>query len=359
MDAGERRARTCAEAAEWWLQLQSPEMSHSEREQFVRWLRESAVHVAEMLRIAHVHSSLAQFERWESISTAGSAEETVVEFPEERAIPAQGRERRDRPHRRRVVVGAVAASMLGIGALTLMLPSLSGRTLETERGERRQLTLSDGSMLQLDPQTKLRVKFAERTRRIVLERGRALFRVAKDPQRPFTVETDGTTVRAVGTAFAVDHYQQNIIVTVAEGRVLVSPLPRPASLSYPPQSASQGGSSAASRGPGAIPLSANQQLSLAGKGALEAVRTVDSHRELAWTEGRLVLNNVTLATAISALNRYNRVQLRIADEVLAARRVSGVFDTSDPESFLAFVQTVVAVRVLRPPDQDITIESVN
>jgi len=359
MDAGERRARACAEAAEWWLQLQAREMSHSEREQFVKWLRESAVHVAEMLRIAHVHNALAQFERWARISTAGSAAETVVEFPQERATPSEGSERGGRPPRRMVVVGAIAASMLGIGALTLFLPSSNGRTLETERGERREVTLSDGSMLQLDPQTKLRVKFAEQTRRIVLERGRALFRVEKDPHRPFIVETDGTTVRAVGTAFAVDNYQQNIIVTVAEGRVLVAPLPRLAALSEPAQSASQGGGNAASRAPGAIALSANQQLTLGRKGALEAVRKVDSQRELAWTKGRLVLDNVTVAAAIAALNRYNRVQLRVADEVLAARRVSGVFDTSDPESFVAFVQTVVAVRVLRATDHDITIASVD
>ena len=357
MDAGERRTRVCAEAAEWWLQLQSPEMSHSEREQFVRWLRESAVHVAEMLRIAHVHNALAQFERWARISTAGSAEKTVVEFPEERATPAQRRERRGGPHRRRVVVGAIAASLLGIGALTLFLPSFSGRTLETERGERREVTLSDGSILQLDPQTKLRVKFAEQTRRIVLERGRALFRVAKSPHRPFIVETDGTTVRAVGTAFAVDHYQQNVIVTVAEGKVLVAP-PRLAALSEPPQLPS-GGGNPASRHLEAIALSANQQLTLGGKDAPESVRQVDSHRALAWTEGRLVLDNVTVAAAIAALNRYNRVQLRVADEVLAARRVSGVFDTSDPESFLAFVQTVVAVRVLRAGDHDITIAPVD
>jgi transmembrane sensor len=359
MDAGERRARVSAEAAEWWLQLQSPEMSRSEREQFVRWLRESAVHVAEMLRIARVHNALAQFERWGSISTAGSGEETVVEFPQERATPAQGSGRGGRPHRRIVVVGALATSLLGIAALTLFLPSLSGRTLETERGERREVTLSDGSMLELDPQTKLRVKFAEQTRRIVLERGRALFRVEKDPHRPFIVETDGTTVRAVGTAFAVDHYQQDIVVTVAEGRVLVAPLSRLAALSEPSQSASREGSNAASRDPGPISLSANQQLTLGRKGALEAVRKVDSHRELAWTKGRLVLDNVTVAAAIAALNRYNRVQLRVADEVLAARRVSGVFDTSDPESFLAFVQTVVAVKVLRATDHDIIIASVD
>jgi len=291
MDVGERRTRACAEAAEWWVQLQSPEMSRCEREQFVRWLRESAVHVAEMLRIAHVHHALAQFESWANISTAGSAEETVVELPI--AIPTEGRKRRGRPHRRMRVVGAIAASLLGIGALTVCLPSLRGKTLETERGERREVTLSDGSLLQLDPQTTLRVKFGEQTRRIVLARGRALFRVEKDPHRPFIVEAEGTTVRAVGTAFAVDHYQPNIIVTVAEGRVLVAPLPPPA-----PSRANT-----ASRDPGGIALSANQQLTLGGKDAPEAVRQVDSHRELAWTKGRLVLDNVTVAAAIAALNR--------------------------------------------------------
>ena len=69
MDASDRRRRASEEAAVWWVRLQSEEPSRAEREQFVDWLRESAVHVAEMLRVAKVHDALEQFEGWSKIAT--------------------------------------------------------------------------------------------------------------------------------------------------------------------------------------------------------------------------------------------------------------------------------------------------
>src|SRR3954468_2574557 len=69
MDTDSRRARPGAEAAEWWLRIESGELSREEREQLVDWLRESAVHVAEMLRMAEVHGALERFHDWARIPT--------------------------------------------------------------------------------------------------------------------------------------------------------------------------------------------------------------------------------------------------------------------------------------------------
>src|SRR5579859_984529 len=70
MDPSERRNRTVAEAADWWAQLQSNDAPRSTREQYVNWLRESPVHVAEMLRMAQVHGALKQFDRWAQLDTS-------------------------------------------------------------------------------------------------------------------------------------------------------------------------------------------------------------------------------------------------------------------------------------------------
>jgi transmembrane sensor len=85
------------------------------------------------------------------------------------------------------------------------------------------------------------------------------------------------------------------------------------------------------------------------------LRHVDSERELAWARGRLVFDNATVAFAVEEFNRYNRVQLHVADGTLASRPVSAVFDASDPESFVAFIQTVASVNVIRTDAVDITI----
>jgi transmembrane sensor len=386
MDPSDRRRRASEEAAAWWVRLQTGEFARAEREEFVDWLRESAVHVAEMLRVAKVHGALEQFQGWAKIATDAPDDdgdgdnENVVSLPPHPKSasslvtlpPAGGEEHRkgvslsDRrgggrdeafpgTTRRRIWLGAIAASLAVAATLgVLFYPMLREQTIQTERGERRAVALADGSVVEVDPQSRLRVAFEKHTRRVFLEKGRALFRVAKNPERPFLVQADGTTVRAVGTAFGVERKLQGVVVTVAEGKVAVlasgSPLPEVNEVSKEgettpntPRGARQTRSVLSRE----VLLTAGQQVTMRPSGATEPVRKVDSDRELAWAKGRLVFADETVATAVEKFNRYNRIQLHVGDEALARRPVSGVFDASDPESFIAFLQTVTSVHVIR------------
>jgi transmembrane sensor len=103
-------------------------------------------------------------------------------------------------------------------------------------------------------------------------------------------------------------------------------------------------------------LIAGQQVTVPKRGPAQAVKPVDTERELAWAAGRLVFENQSVAGVIEEFNRYNVVQLHVSDEQLAHRAVSGVFDASEPESFIGFMQSVVPVQVTRA-GQDITISS--
>jgi ferric-dicitrate binding protein FerR (iron transport regulator) len=425
MDASERRNRASTEAADWFARLQAGEMERAEREQFVEWLRESYIHVTEMLRIAQIHGELKQFEHWARISTGPkTADENVVQLssiPDADPLHVTGKGRRLRGgkseglQRPLLMFFAVAATVVLLVATGIVLPKIRGQVIETERGERRQVVLSDGSVLQVDPETRLRVKFADEVRQVFLEHGRALFHVAKNAHRPFLVQADGTTVRAVGTAFGVEEQAQGVIVTVAEGKVAVITSPSFQSPFYPhpnpspslgegaPQERMRNANSSPSnpleqldgegpakregegastprsdgagqdsspavqppppttkegRGKSTLFLTADQQVMVPSSGAAEPVREVDSHRALAWAEGRLIFNNDELGKVIAEFNRYNRVQLIVADPTLAAKPVSGVFNSADPEAFIAFLQSVTAVEIVRDGDRSITIDTV-
>lgn len=340
MDASERRRRASEEAAEWWVNLEAKNFSRADREAFVDWLRESAVHVAEMLRVAQVHGALEQFSEWARIATEGvSAGAEVVTLPT-RTAPATKRGKD-------LWIGGLAASVGAVSLAAVWFLAVSGgQTVVTERGERREVVLADGSVVQVDPETKLRIQYDEKTRRVYLDRGRALFRVAKNPQRPFLVQADGTVVRAVGTAFGVERQKEGIVVTVREGKVAVTEAPPSALVAFTSKSPSPRV---------ALALTAGQQVTVPTSGPAQSVKKVDSSRELAWADGRLVFDNDTVASVIDEFNRYNRVQLHVADETLASRPVSGVFDAADPESFIAFIQTVAVVQVERDGNQEITL----
>lgn len=370
MDASDRRKRAAEEAAEWWVLLQG-EIPRVEREKYVDWLRESAVHVAEMLRVAQVHGALERFQGWSDLTAEAPSEETAKVIAFTGAAPPSAPNAGDRLTRR-IPWGwsALAASLLVAVVVGFSLLRGSGQIIQTERGERREVALADGSTVQVDPETRLRLAYEPNARRVFLERGRALFHVAKNAKRPFLVEARQTTVLAVGTAFAVEQGGEAVIVTVAEGKVGVYPthgtketapnlLPAPTSLTPAPAvqrpvSASRGlrtgeGPQRAGTGTGEpeIFLVANEQVTIAASGSAEPVQAVNSERVLAWAQGKLIFDDASVENAVAEFNRYNRIQLSIQDPALAQRRISGVFNAADPESFVAFLQSVTSVNVSR------------
>lgn len=353
METDSRSAIT-DEAARWWTRLglrQPGTVSRADREEFTRWLRASPLHVAELLRVAHVHFALEHLEDWQAVGAeelpSGSSNVVALNPPA-------------RSHgRRRWWVALASAAAAGLMCVGLFL-ALGGQVIQTAQAERREVVLNDGSVVQLEPETRLEIRFGAHGRRVWLERGRALFRVAKDAQRPFWVLSDGTLVRAVGTEFGVEDRAQSVVVTVAEGKVAVLSMRGDA---FPDRS---GASVQSTRAGLSVPLDRNIEVFLAageqvtmpaqGASAVPPVRKVDANRALAWAQGRLVLENDPLSQVVAEFNEYNHLQLHLSDPALAARRISGVFDATDPQTLLAFIQAGSHVRVRRDGNQGVIIE---
>lgn len=349
MDVNDRRERATHDATQWWhrLSAEPTQVSKADRELFTQWLRESPLHVAEFLRIAHVHDSLERFKLWGEIDgDASGVPDNVVPIGQQPG-PAPGREKSVLVEKvrsgSRVRSWATAAGVCFVAILVAWFAlGTRGDVIQTELAERRQVMLDDGTVVQLEPETQLRVNFDEQLRRVTLQRGRALFRVAKNAQRPFVVNADHTSVRAVGTAFGVESSKRGVVVTVSEGRVAVM---RSEGGEAPSVDATLASSSTE------ILLTAGQQLTMPNAGAVDPVRAVDTARALAWADGQLVFENETLGDVITEFNRYNRTQLRINDVQLAGRKVSGVFDATDTETLLDFIrQSGTEVEISRTDD---------
>ena len=321
--APERRARAAAEAAEWAMRLRA-EMSVAERGAFVDWMRESPLHVAEMLRVAKTEAALAAYTRWDEHAPATPLTESNV-------VPLPNSAGRARVHagvsRTRRSLRYTAALAASLGAIAVGVLFVNGffatSTISTQHFERREITLADGSVVYIAPDSTLQIHMTNQQRSIRLDRGEALFHVAKDKNRPFVVSADDTQVKAVGTAFGVQHADGGTVVTVAEGRVAVS------------QKESDRNSAGA---PAVVSLGANEQLTVSATGAVSAKRIVDAQAVLAWADNRLIFEDSSVADVVRRFNARNRVQIRIADPALASRPVSGVFNASDPQSFVSFLE---------------------
>jgi len=369
MDANDRRARATDEATQWWARLgtKAPaDVSETDRREFTQWLRESPLHVAELLHVAHVDDTLERFKLWDEISV--SSEEMAANV-----VPLSQFKRPAAARPPRAVRWFVAAGVSLIAVAAGWLAPRSGATtIETDRAERREVVLKDGSVVSLEPETALRVNIGREQRYIVLTRGRALFHVAKDPTRPFIVHAGDTDVRAVGTIFGVEQKNQSIIVTVSEGKV---GLFRAVALAASEDDTVNSSSPHEKRGGrvGRLPaadensndkerpvsaqlfLVADQQITVLKSGDATPVQKVDSGRALAWSEGQLIFDSTPLSDVADEFNRYNRMQLHINSPELARRTVSGVFRASDPETLVDFIGVGAHVVVTRHGNAEIVI----
>jgi transmembrane sensor len=365
MDGNERRDRAGTEAIEWWLRLEAGRMSGEDRLAYVEWLRESPLHVSEMLRMGQLHAVLDEFQDWDQIAAMGDrkADDTVVPF--DRGANASAAQGFNDAVSQEPVYGskryrwlAAAAGVVAVAALGVWIATFTAQqTIQTGRGERRGVVLSDGSMLRIDPESRLRIHMERHLRDVRLEQGRAVFRVAKDSTRPFLVHSGPTVVRAVGTEFGVEQARDGVVVTVAAGKVAVFPVDNPPS--GDPADARHGAGQDGDQHGAAnseVFLTAGQQVTVPPNGAAEAVKLVDSSEALAWAEGRLVFQNSRVADVVEQFNRYNLVQLHVGDQQLANRLVNGVFDANEPDSFISVIRTIASVRVERR-GQDVTLFS--
>lgn len=315
-------------AAEWFALKRSGAMTAQELLAFQLWLD------------AAPENRAAYGEAEESWAIAGA----LREDPE--LLLLRGQARRSYPRFRRQ---AIAASVAGLGfvaafggwmavsgpasidaPVAAVLGSPHQQTFRTGVGQRTTVTLADGSVVTLDTDTLLRTADGGRTRRMYLDRGRAFFRVAKDPTRPFVVEAAGRKITALGTAFDVHVGPRQFEVTLVEGKVRVE---QPRALLRPAQSAD---------------LKAGYRIE-AKSPSDWAVAPADIEKEAGWVEGRLTFVDDPLSEVAAELNRYSDRKIIVKDAQVGRETVVAVFKPGDLQSFVRMVRNYELAEVTETP----------
>ncbi|WP_293855679.1 FecR family protein [Steroidobacter sp.] len=203
-------------------------------------------------------------------------------------------------------------------------------TYRTRAGELRVVTLPDSSRVHLDASTEVRVSYSDNARKLSLLKGQARFEVARDVMRPFSVLAGNRRVVALGTVFNVDLLEQELRVTLIEGKVMVL---------------DQG----ARADPGRVPardieLAPGQQLKVAPAGKEEVI-LADVQRAIAWESGKLVFDDEPLAQIVTRVSRYSQQPVTVADAHTGALRMSGVFEAGDVTTFVETVKDYLDVEI--------------
>ncbi len=224
-------------------------------------------------------------------------------------------------------------------------------TFTTATGEVKALTLSDGSTVHLNTDSRVRVAYGNNARIVQLLSGEAYFTVAADPRRPFVVYAGRYAVRALGTAFAVHMVDSGVDLTVTNGRVEF------ASLKKAPADITGAGAAGAGlgRGDGAetrVPLSSGQHATVAHN--LKLVEQIDAkgiEKRLSWRDGMLVFDDDPLTDVVAEISRYTATRIVISDPSIRGLKVGGYFKIQDIGLILDTLQDGFGIDVKRDSDK--------
>ncbi len=368
LQATQSTAAAIAEAASRWdARLRAPTCSAADRAAFAAWRDADP---------AHRHA----FERLQGLLSTLRTGRDQLALREMRDGALALAKRRDQRRMRLAWAAGMAAATLAGAWLALpqawrdnarewashpaeMLSRPGLQQYYTGIGQRSTITLADGSVLELNAMTRLEVAFEPSRREVRLHQGQAIFRVARQPHRPFVVQAGGREIVAVGTAFDVRVDEALLKVTLIEGKVGVLDTAAAATAApSPPPDPSHRQAPGAAQG-NQVFLTAGEQfvanlkkLPLADR-STPGVRTVDVDKIIGWREGQLFFEDMSLTDAVAEMNKYSAVRIELADPALARLRVNGMFRTGQQHAFARAVEDYFHVVAITEGEQRILLRS--
>jgi transmembrane sensor len=313
------------DAAIAWLSERDDGFSPAREREYAQWLRADPRHTAAVARLEQTLGLLHELPQFRiELNTAFDRAAPVLAFPSAvaEAAPARGFRRWPRAF---AWIGVAAA--LAIGAFTgwRALQSAPATYYATTAAGYERARLEDGSTLELNASTTLKVQFTAAERRVKIETGEAHFAVAPDVARPFIVSAGEVEVRAVGTAFNVRYAATGAVeVIVTEGKVRVG--------QTGPESSTAT----------TVPLvTASERLVLPRQTPAPVVEKISSaalRESLAWQSPLADFADAPLAEVVARFNARSHVQLFLADPALADRRIGGTFALDEAEAFVRLLE---------------------
>lgn len=343
------------QAREWLVRMDGDEaLSEAEREALSEWMNRSAAHREELVR-------LCRFWKRANILT-----ELLVDVDEDQGCEPKNagpcRPRGPLGHRRSWIIGAalmVAGAVVASVVLAYScLESFGGtvtREYATAIGQRETIGLSDGSSIQLNTDSRVRVTYSGVARTVRLLQGEAFFSVVPDRNRMFEVYAADSTVRGMGTGFVVQLEGRRVDVAVVTGGVDIWDVGVVDAVAGAGRASVK--DAAAPSGLGRLRAGEVTRFE-SGSGRMEAHQLDEARlqRRVAWREGRLAFSGEPLSEVVAELNRYSTTTVVIGDERLGSMGIFADFRIEDPHRVVEFLSTGLGIRARRVDERTIRLE---
>ena len=323
------RRDKCVEEAGKWVARMGDGLSHDEEMALAKWLSKSRRNYEEFMELARL---------WDSMDSLTRLADICPEPPQTRVAMGTG------------VKWLVAASVLLVFSVLFMtgkydISDQDAQTqtivaaepvidYETTIGEQGTYTLSDGTEIVLNTNSRALVSYTPSNRLITLLQGEMHVSVAHDSSRPLSVIVGDRIVQAVGTEFNLEITEDQVIeLIVSEGVVIVGVLDSPVD--------NTANKTPIILTPSSTLVAAGQEVSI-GAGDFnpeeieaEVIESDEIAIRLSWRDGNIIFQGESLEEAISEVERYTSMQFVFLDEDAKKVRVAGMFKAGDVEGLLA------------------------
>ncbi len=303
-------------AARWFARLRSCDISEQEQREFSQWLAADKAHQKAFSDIAEV---------WEE---AGK----LLALPEETSLPRKSFWFFP-PMSLSSFLGwgtgavAVTAMILMVffrAPLQEMWHQYQGEEINfiTMNGEHRKIHLSDGSIMEMNADTRLTCHICARQRTVSLKKGEVFFQVVPNRELPFRVHTKAGVITVLGTRFNVKAAKDEIAVDVDQGRVQVKTLPQPNSRHMER----------------AIIITRGQGVDYTTRGNLKKVRQANAEIVQAWRNNRICFNENSLEQVAEMIQQQCNIRVFFPPVMRQTETFTGTFDRNQPEEILTAIK---------------------
>lgn len=300
-----------AQAADWMQRRHFWTWSEQDQSQLDAWLAETPAHLVSYLRLE------AAFNRADRLAALRKPLATrLARFARKTWWPLLGRG---------AAILVIVAGLAAAASQFLLSPV--AKIYSASVGEHKTIALFDGSRIELNTDTVLRVAVDKTQRKVWFDKGEAYFAIHHDAAHPFIVITGDHRITDLGTEFLVRKEFGGVEVSLVEGRARIDT----ASPWRPSQSALLT--------PGDVVMATANSMSLMKKSSAVL------GDEMGWRRGLLIFRDTALADAAAQFNRYNTRKIIIADHAVARLVVGGTFPANDAPLFVRAAQGLFGLHV--------------
>ena len=211
-------------------------------------------------------------------------------------------------------------------AITQYPKAPEGQAFTTSVGGRETIVMGDGSRIELNTDTSLRLREAANKREVWLDRGEALFQIKHDAHRPLTVYAGNRRVSDLGTQFVMRREQDRLRVALLEGEVAIGP--------------------SDNEGRDLVLAPGNVFLATADRISVTTEPQKALAKELAWRSGLIVFHRTPLTEAAAEFNRYNREQIVVSVSA-AGHVINGALPANNPEELAQIAHSLFGLEFAR------------